>query len=378
MRYNTHRMPDSPHKVAIVYDRINKFGGAERVLLTLKKIYPHAVLFTSVYDRQNAPWVGDWIVKTTFLQYVPFAKQHHEWFALWMPLAFELLDLSEYDLVISVTSEFAKNLVTHPSQLHVCYCLTPTRYLWSHTHLYSAGFGSSLKKIGFAILRLIDVASAKRPDAYIAISKLVKTRIEKYYRQTVTSIIYPPVNKPTRIKRLENKEKKYYLCVSRLVRYKQIERALQACILLKKHLYIVGCGSDERRLKKLAKASKYIHFEGKVAQDRLDTLYRGARALICPQVEDFGIVSVEAQMHGTPVLSFKSSGIAETLIDGKTGILFTDDTIGGIMKCLKRSERKTWNQQVIVGHAQKYREDVFRKAFVRKVNMLWKQKVANV
>lgn len=161
------------------------------------------------------------------------------------------------------------------------------------------------------------------------------------------------------------------------MRYKQIERALQACILLKKHLYIVGCGSDEGRLKNLAKASRYIHFEGKVTEDRLNVLYRGAQALICPQVEDFGIVSVEAQMHGTPVLSFKSSGIAETIIDGKTGILFTDDTIGGIMKCLKRSERKTWNQQAIVRHAQKYGEDVFREAFVRKVNMLWKQKVAN-
>jgi len=182
-------------KVAIVYDRVNKWGGAERVLLVLHKMFPDAPLYTSVYDEKSAPWAGVFPkIITSFLQYLPFAKNNHELLPFLMPLAFESFDFSGFDLVISVTSEAAKGIITKPETLHVCYCLTPTRYLWSHHDQYFKNtIFKILSKPFIVYLKKWDKIAAQRPDRMIAISTEVKNRIKKYYQREV-KIVFPPVN----------------------------------------------------------------------------------------------------------------------------------------------------------------------------------------
>lgn len=180
-------------KVAIVYDRVNKWGGAERVLLSLHEMFPKAPLYTSVYDKKNAKWAKVFPqVHTSFLQYIPFTKSNHEFLAPLMPLAFESFNFDNYDLVISVTSEFAKNIKTNSKTLHVCYCLTPTRYLWSH---YEEYFQNKILKFFtkpvISILRKWDKKAAYRPDVMFAISTEVQQRIKKYYNRE-SEIIFPP------------------------------------------------------------------------------------------------------------------------------------------------------------------------------------------
>ncbi|HTK03903.1 MAG TPA: hypothetical protein VL401_04040 [Alphaproteobacteria bacterium] len=186
-------MKPHPNKVAIVYDRVNKWGGAERVLLALHEMFPTAPLYTSVVDKKNAKWAKVFPkIYTSFLQHIPFAKSNHELFGWLMPLAFSSFDFSDYDLVISVTSEFAKNINTNSKTLHVCYCLTPTRYLWSH---YEEYFENKILKFFtkpiINILRIIDKKSAQKPNVMIAISTEVKKRIKKYYGRD-SEIIFPP------------------------------------------------------------------------------------------------------------------------------------------------------------------------------------------
>ncbi|HYM65400.1 MAG TPA: hypothetical protein VES68_02865, partial [Candidatus Sulfotelmatobacter sp.] len=179
-------------KVALVYDRVNKWGGAERVLLSLKRIFPNAHLYTSVYNFRKARWAKTFEVKTSFLQRLPFAKSFHEAFAIFMPYAFESFSFDEYDIVISVTSESAKGIITKPKILHICYCLTPTRYLWSGFEDYFKNpFFRFLSKPFVSYLKNWDKISAKRPDKYLAISSEVKNRIKKYYNEK-SEVMFPP------------------------------------------------------------------------------------------------------------------------------------------------------------------------------------------
>src|SRR3989338_4440016 len=180
-------------KVALVYDRVNKWGGAERVLLALHKIFPDAPLYTSVYDNDKAPWAKVFKIKTSFLQNFPFASQNHEFYAPLMPLVFESFSFDEYDLVISVTSEAAKGILTKPQTKHICYCLTPTRYLWSgYEDYFKNPILRFISKQVVFYLRFWDKIASQRPDVLIAISKEVQKRIKKYYDRD-SSIIYPPL-----------------------------------------------------------------------------------------------------------------------------------------------------------------------------------------
>lgn len=340
--------------IAIVYDRVNKFGGAEQVLLELHSLFPNAPLYTSVWDQDGSKWAGDWEIRPSFLQHLPFAKKHHEWFGWLMPLAFESLDLSEFDVVISVTSEAAKGVITSPNQLHICYCLTPTRYLWSHTHEYGKGKLGWAKRLIFSMLREWDYVAARRPDKIVAISRHVANRIEKYYDLQADAVIYPPVD--TDRKEVGTKGKgNYFLVVSRLVPYKKIDQAIQACLRAQKNLVIVGTGSDEKRLKEMANGSQLITFMGFVDNSKLADLYVGATALVCPQEEDFGIVSVEAQSLGIPVISNAKSGMVETIRDGKTGVIYTDD----LVRALHQAETTVWDTNDIQAQARLFDREAF-------------------
>lgn len=352
-------------KVAIVYDRVNKWGGAERVLLALHEIYPEAPLYTSVYDPDGAPWAKAFPeVVTSFLQKFPFARSNHELLAPLMPLAFESFDLTRFDLVISVTSEAAKGIRTKPGTLHICYCLTPTRYLWSHADEYFKGLAfKAVAKPFTDRLRKWDKIASQRPDKIIAISTEVNNRIKKYYDRD-SNIIFPPVN--TSIIRINSvTEKKHYLVVSRLVGYKRVDLVIEAFNKLGYPLVIVGTGREEKKLKRMA--GNNIKFAGQVSEKELTMYYGSAKALIMPQEEDFGIVAVEAQSFGVPVIAYKKGGAIDTVIPDKTGIFFEEQEPESLITAVRKFERMTFDPKVLKANSNKFSKDKFKREFVEVV-----------
>ena len=321
-------------KIALVYDRVNKWGGAERVLLALHEIWPDAPLFTAVYDPARAGWAKVFHVHTSFLQRVPLARRYHEWFPWLTPMAFESFSFDGYDVVLSVTSAEAKNIITKPGTVHICYCLTPTRYLWSARAEYEgAGFAGRILHVLAPTLRKWDILAAARPDYYLAISKRVGARIEKYYKRKVEKVIYPPVD--THTFRIAKNKGDYFLCVARLVPYKRVDIVIDAFNKLGWPLKIIGSGSSERKLKERAKNN--IEFiGGDLTDTELLAYYQRCRAFLFAGEEDFGIVSLEAQACGKPVICPRKSGMAETVIEGVTGELFDTDLIGTLQKFVKK------------------------------------------
>lgn len=350
-------------KVAIVYDRVNKWGGAERVLLALHKIFPKAPLYTSVYDPKGAPWAKVFPeIKTSFIQKIPLAKSNHEFLAILMPLAFKSFDFSGFDLVISVTSEAAKGIRTGPNTTHICYCLTPTRYLWSHYKVY---FKDQVFKVitkpFINYLRKWDKLAARRPDKIIAISAEVKKRIKKYYYRD-SQIIFPPVN-TSMGRTVEMKKRSYYLVVSRLVGYKKVDLVIETFNRLGYPLIVIGTGREEIKLKRMA--GKSIKFVGQVTEKKLAKYYQGAKALIMPQEEDFGIVSIEAQGYGVPVIAYKKGGAIDTVIDEKTGILFDHQDVHSLSLAITRFEKIKFVGDNLLKNAKRFSFQVFKKELSR-------------
>lgn len=358
-------------KVALIYDRVNKWGGAERVLLALNEIFPKADLFTAVYSPKAAKWAKVFHqVAPSFLQKIPFAKDNHEFLGALTPIAFETFDFRDYDLVISVTSEAAKGVITKPETLHLCYCLTPTRYLWSARDYYFKKPPSKFRLVPFFkrlsrplvnYLRNWDKIAAQRPDRMIAISTAVKRRIKKYYKRDA-EIIYPPVDIAKFKKEGTVKKEKFYLVVSRLTPYKRVDLAIKAFNKLGKPLVIVGTGTEEARLKKMA--GKTIFFVGELTDEKLADYYSKCTGLIFPQEEDFGIVVVEAQAAGAPVIAFKAGGALDTVIEGKTGVFFKRQTVGDLVRAVGKFEKLEFNRQILLKNAQRFSKEIFKKKFL--------------
>jgi len=365
-------------KTAIVYDRVNKWGGAERVLLALHEMFPDAPLFTSVYSPEKATWAASFSeVTTSFLNKIKYLRTRNQLIPYLMPIAFETFDFTGYDLVISVTSEAAKGVITKPPTLHICYCLTPTRYLWSHYNSYFKGPSLQVTKPVVSYLRYWDKIAAQRPDVMVGISTEVQNRIKKYYERE-SELIYPPVdvntikNQISNIKNTNQKlkmnsaydRKNYYLIVSRLVPYKRVDLAVEAFNELRLPLIIVGIGSEEKRLKSQAKEN--IRLFGLVGDEDLVGYYINAKALIFPQAEDFGMVAVEAQAMGCPVIAYKKGGALDTVIEGKTGTFFSMQTKESLIKALKYyddSNQRSEMSQECVKNAQRFSKERFKKEF---------------
>ncbi len=351
-------------KTAIVYDRVNKWGGAERVLLALHEMFPDAPLYTSVYDSGHATWAKVFPnVYSSFLQKIPFAKNNHELFAVLMPLAFEQFDFSEYDLVISVTSEAAKGIITRPGTLHVCYCLTPTRYLWSgHEDYFKNPILRFLSKPFINYLKNWDKIAAQRPDKIISISTEVRDRVKRYYQRD-SEIIFPPFQKLFTKNKIQTKDKNYYLVVSRLVPYKKVDLAIMVFNKLNKKLYIVGSGSQEYKLKLIS--NKNIKLLGNLEDGELAYYYQNAKALIMPQLEDFGIVSLEAQSFVVPVIAYAQGGSRDTVIDGVTGVLFDEQNEHGLQTAIEKSEKMSFNDKQLFSNVKRFSKQVFKEIFFR-------------
>lgn len=357
-------------RVALVHDHLIQQGGAERVLEALQAMWPEAPTFTLFYDKEALKAdFGHRDIRPSFLQRLPFAKSKFRWLLPLMPYATESYDLSDYDVVISSTSAFAKGVITRPETLHICYCHTPTRYLWSDTSSYVEelnAHGLVKKVLPFVLskLRLWDRAAADRTDFFIANSKTVKQRINKYYRRD-SQIIYPPVdvNKFA----ISNEEKKYYLAGGRLVSYKRFDLIVDAFTKLGKPLKIFGTGPAEEELKRQAGSS--VEFLGRVSDSERARLFSGAIAFIHPQEEDFGITSVESMATGRPVIAFNKGGAKETVIEGVTGAFFREQTPDGIIKAVEALHPEQFNPQTIRAHAEKFSTERFRQelhAFVQK------------
>lgn len=362
-------------RVAIVYDRVNKFGGAERVLLVLHEMFPDAPLFTSVYDPKKAKWATVFPkIYTSFLQHIPILKNYHELLGWLMPIAFESFDFKDYDLIISVTSEAAKGIITGTHTKHVCYMLTPTRYLWSSYDFYFNNIFFKLISLPVVkYLRWWDKVAAQRPDKIIAISTEVQKRIKKYYGRD-SEIIFPPVDLQHRKKSLLRGPRSesasrdffddaYYLYVGRLVGYKKVDLIVDAFNDLGLPLVIVGSGSEEVKFKN--KSKQNIKFLGKISDSELVNIYSKAKAFLMPQDEDFGITAVEAQSFGVPVIAFRSGGAPDTVIDGVTGLFFDSQTISSFKQAIAKFDTMSFNKENLIKNAEKFSKDRFKRELQR-------------
>ncbi len=365
-------------KIAICYDRVNKWGGAERVLLTLHEMFPKAELFTSVYNSDKAFWANVFPkIHTSFIQNLPFAKDNHEYYPVLMPAAFESFNFDEFDLVISVTSEAAKGIITKPGTKHICICLTPTRYLWSgYNHYFPNKIYKFLTSPVVSYLKKWDKVAAYRPDKLVAISTEVQKRIQKYYHRD-SQIIFPPVDiakfTSQKISSATNKRyayipKDYFLVVSRLVPYKKVDLVVKTFNTISLSLVVVGKG--KQRAKLINMANKNIIFpEMEVTDDEsLAWFYKHCKALIFPQDEDFGLTAVECQVFGKPVIAYKSGGALDTVLSGKTGIFFDQQNEKSLISALETFQKTKFNATLISQNAKRFSKENFKKGLLKLIN----------
>ncbi len=349
-------------KIAILHDHLTQEGGAEKVLKIFHEMYPEAPIFTLVYDKKKmGNLVNPTLIRTSFLQKIPWVRNNYQWLLPLMPIATERHNLNEFDLVLSSSSAFAKGVITKPDTIHICYCHTPTRYLWTDTHSYVKELtkGKWIKPIihvALSYLRLWDRLSADRVDYFIANSKTVQGRITKYYRRA-SSIICPPVDVDQFT--IRNILGNYFLAGGRLVAYKRFDLVIQAFNRLHLPLKIFGTGPELSRLKAMARPN--IEFVGKVTDEERATLYEHCLAYINPQEEDFGITAVEAMAAGRPVIAYAAGGALETVIEGETGTFFRDQDFASLITAVLHFKPEHYSPEKIREHALQFSTAEFKR-----------------
>ena len=347
--------------MALVHDHLVQDGGAERVLKAMQRVWPEAPIFTLLYDERGmSGYANGGVVRTSFLAKFPFASRFYRWMLPFMPAATETYDLRGFDVVISNTSAFAKGVITSPETLHVSYCHTPPRYLWSDTHEYVDYATPFLVRpfmpLVTSYLRGCDQRAAERVDVFLTNSKTVTGRIRKYYRKEA-QVVYPPVDVEM-MKVGERAEGLYVVAGGRLVQYKRYDLIIEACGALGLPLVIFGEGPELGRLRRMAGAN--VQFVGRVSDEEKARLYAGALAYVHPQEEDFGITAVEAMACGTPVIAYRRGGATETVIDGVTGVFFEEQSATALRGVLRRFLRApAMSRDAMRTQAEKFREEVF-------------------
>lgn len=354
--------------LALIHDYLIQDGGAERVLKAFHDIWPEAPLFVLLHDekKMRGESFGSG-VRTSFLQRLPFARTKYKWMMPLMPMATEQYDLREFDTVLSSTSAFAKGVITRPDATHVCYCHTPTRYLWSdaHTYVNEIGLPGPVKKlVPFMLsrIRIWDRLAAERPDRFVANSETVRRRIAKYY-QRESDVIPPPVD--TDMFSISPRIGNYYVAGGRLVAYKRFDVIVRAFNKLGIPLKIFGEGPELQSLRR--GASHTIEFTGKIDDAAKAELYSKAIAYLHPQEEDFGITAVEAMAAGRPVIAYRKGGATETVIEGLTGEFLDDQTWEELGNSVIRFKPENYHPIAIRTHAKKYDVERFKermKAYV--------------
>jgi glycosyltransferase involved in cell wall biosynthesis len=353
-------------RVALVHDWLVSRGGAERVLLEFHKLWPEAPIYTAAYDPEKFPEFAKADVRPLWLNRIELAKRKHQLFSIPRAWAFKSLDLSDFDLIVSSCSAESK-YVKKGKALHICYCHTPIRYYWSDYEWYRQhppfGFLNPVAKVILPVLlpylRRMDYMGAQGVDCYVANSNNVKERIKKYYDREST-VIYPPVD-VERFRKVAKKGGEYYLVFGRQVAYKRLDLVVDAFNELGLPLVVAGTGEEIKVQKPRARENiKFLDF---VHDDEVPALYAGAKALIFPQEEDFGIVPVEAQAAGTPVIAFGKGGALETVVDGETGLFFPEQTARALMAAVKRFEAMKFDPAVLWRNAERFSNERFASEF---------------
>ena len=354
-------------RIALIHDYLVNYGGAEKVFKALADIFPEAEIYTLFYDQKTKKqFFPDRIVHTSFLQKFPlFLRKNYRWLLPFLPIAAETLDFREFDVVISATHSWVKGIITRPKTLHICYCFSPTRYLWDKAR----------KNFLLHYFRVWDRQASERVDEFIAISKTVQQRIKKYYKRE-SVVIYPPATQASLLAlragppvqfpafaEASAGKKEFYLIVSQLRKYKRIDLAVEAFNKLGLELVIIGVGPERKTLE--MKAKKNVKFLGWKSDEVLAEFYKNCTAFIFHSEDDFGIAPVEAMSFGKPVLAFRKGGAIETIVEGKTGEFFDYQNAAVLADGMRRlrGNLKNYDPIFIQNHAQKFSKERFEKEF---------------
>lgn len=385
--------------IAIVYDHLaTPYGGAEKVLQALYQAFPEAPLYTSVYNKDTAQWAKVFNIKTTFLQHIPFLNTHHRLATIGMPLAFEMLQLDAYDVIISVSSSCAKGVVTKPHQLHICYLLTPTRFLFSHQEEYLESYSflsipgiKQLTTLVSKYLKWWDSIAIHRPDLVVSISNLISHRTKIFYDVDSNDVIYPPATTPPSTIEPSYVQKKYFFSLSRLVPYKRVDLCIESCLELQQPLIIAGDGPDKKYLTQIhpftfvrehnehlesfllscfSQHHAPVCFVGSVTESEKWRLLAHAQGLLMPGEEDFGITALEAASVGITSVIHKNSGVAE-ILDQRYALHLEDATLESVKNACILLQKNTTDSEKLVRYTKKYDTKTFITTFQQYVAKQW-------
>ena len=348
-------------KIALVHDYLNQAGGAERVVEYLHEAFPHAPLYTSIYDKKRMPEIfRSMHIHTSFMQNLPGVMNHFKKYLAFYPLAFESFDLSKFDVILSSSSAWGKGIKKEKRQKLICYCHSPMRFVWMHEdYMEKDEHGRLVKLLIPPVIRWLkkwDIATSENVDNFIANSKVTQKRIHMFYGKNST-VIHPPVDTAF-FKPYNGCVKDYFLVVSRLNPYKHVDLVVEAFNELGLPLHVVGTGPDENRLKKMAKHN--IRFLGKILDEELVKQYSHCRAFILPGEEDFGLTPVEAQACGRPVIAYMAGGALESVIEGETGLFFEHQGKHSLIEALKKFDKMSFDSGKIRENALRFDKEIFK------------------
>ncbi len=357
-------------KIALVHDYFIQMGGAEKVAEEMHKMFPAAPMFTTVDTRREVPeTLRGACVRTSRMQRLPGIKKNfRHYFALY-PFAVESFDLKDYDLLLSSSSGYAKGVRKRRGAIHVCYCHTPMRWVWRYEDYAARERFSGVKRLVLppvlAGLRRWDLRAAAQPDFYIVNSHNVAQRVKEIYGRD--SVVIPP---PIDVERFlpDEPDEDFYLILSRLISYKKLDLAVEACKKLNRRLIVIGEGPDRKRLEQIA--GKQTEFLGRQPDEVVTKYASRCRALLFPGEEDFGMVPLEINASGRPVIAYRAGGAMETVVDGETGVFFNEPTAAALAAAIEEFESRRWNRRLMRQHAEKFDTHVFNERvsdFLRKV-----------
>jgi len=359
-------------KIAIVTDWLTNYGGAESVISAFHDLFPDAPIYTTMYRPKKMKELGK--LKNVHVSWLDKLPVKHQWMLGQMPTAVEMFNLDEFDIVLSSCHSVSKGVITKPSTLHISYCHTPMRYAWESWDLETR-----LKKFPRLLhpyirrqikkIREWDYCAAQRVDEYIANSTHIAGQIEKHYNRS-SHVIYPPVDS-SKFQPAQNPTEDYYLAVGRLIPYKKFDLIVETFNKLKLPLKIVGMGPDYKKIRKLAGPT--VEILGRVSENELKELYANCKAFIFPQIEDAGIVPLEAMSAGRPVIALNKGGSLDSMKEGVTGVFFEEQTIDSLSAAMEKFKKMEFDPGKIRKHAEEFDVEKFKEKIKKYVNMKWEK-----